>query len=453
MSRHLSVLGAAAVAATIAFAVAVFLIFNASFGGPSPVGNAPRYRLIADVRDAQNVIGKSLVLNRGIRVGEAEGVALVGGRVRLTLAVDPAKTVVYRDATVQVAHRTLFGEAYVRLDPGHPSAGRLASGSVLGTRAVIPTVGLDEALAALDRPTRRHLSSLARTGADVEAGHRSTERLNRSLAEFSRLLVAFRQLNGQLSGQEANIRGFVSNTTGLVGRLASREATIRSLVANGRMTFEAMTADAGSLSEGVDQAGRLLNTARMTLADVRPLIGRATPVVDGVTAAAPSLRRALARVPGTSRALRSTIAALPQFTAAAVPALRSVRALAHPAQQALATLEPALRDLVPTIRYLGPYGPDVIGFFGVGAGALRRLDASGSTVGPDIPFVRTLKDWHNNCVDPDPCAYGRFNVGPAAGSLVGEPVGLGANPYPQPGDSTSPWSGRYPQLMPEPVPR
>jgi phospholipid/cholesterol/gamma-HCH transport system substrate-binding protein len=453
MSRHLSVVGAVAVAATIVFAVAVFLVFNASFGGPSIVGKAPRYRLIADVQDAQNVIGKSLVLNRGIQVGEGEGVKLAGGQVRLTLAVDPARTAVYRDATVQVAHRTLFGEAYVRLDPGRPGAGRLASGSVLPARAVIPAVGLDQALAALDRPTRRHVSSLARTGAGVEAGHRSTERLNRSLAELPRVLVALRQLSGQLSGQEANTRGFVSNTTSLIGRLASREAAIRSLVANGRTTLGAMTADAGNLTEGVDEAGRLLDTARMTLSDLRPLIGRATPVVDGLTDTAPSLRRALARVPASSRALRSTLAALPQFRAAAVPALRSARALGRPAQQALATLEPALRDLVPALRYIGPYGPDVIGFFGVGAGALRRLDASGMTVGPDIPFVKTLKDWRHNCVDPDPCAYGRFNIGPAAGSLVGEQLGLGANPYPPPGDSTSAWSGRYPQLRPEPLPR
>lgn len=449
MSRHLPAAAALAVGATVAIAIAVFLVFNASFGGPSPVGGGSRYRIVADVPDAQNLIGKSLVLIRGVRVGEAEGVRLAGGKVRLTLAVDPDSTVVHRDATVQVAHRTLFGEAYVRLDPGRPGAGRLPSGSVLPARAVIPAVGLDEALTALDRPTRARVSSLARTGATVAADRRSTPRLNRSLVELSRLLVAFRRMNGELTGQEANLRGFVANTTSLAGRLASRERAIRSLVADGRATLEATTADAGDLRDGVGEAGRLLVTARTALSDLRPLIAKATPVIDGLTAAAPDVRRAVDRLPASSRALRATLAALPAFTAAAAPALRSVRALGRPAQRALVALEPTLRNLVPVLRYVGPYGRDVVGFFGVGAGALRRLDRNGSTVGPDIPFVKTLGDWYDNCVDPDPCAYGRFNVGPVA-SL---PVGVKSNPYPRPGDTTTPWSGTYPRLKPEPPPR
>ena len=277
MSREIPRSGAIGVALSLAITIIVFIVLNSAFGGPGALGG-PSYRVSAYVGDAQNLVGKSLVLVRGVRVGDVAGVQLAGGRAVVTIAVDPSETTVYRNATIEVGHRSLFGEAYVRLDPGTAAAGRLPSGSTLPTAAVKPTVELDAALQALDKPTRAHLSSLLHTTAAVQEQPATARELNDTLAGLAGTLSGLRQVSADLYGQRADLTGLVTDWTAVVQELGAREQAITNLVSAGRGRRVGHRRRR-RLRSGLAQASLLLASARSTLTALAPLARRALPVV------------------------------------------------------------------------------------------------------------------------------------------------------------------------------
>jgi phospholipid/cholesterol/gamma-HCH transport system substrate-binding protein len=445
MSRRVSGPWLAVTAVLCGLALALLLILNAAFGGPGGGGGDGR-QFSATFPDSQGLVAKSLVLVRGVRVGEVARLKPVGDAVRVTLAVEPGRTPVYRDARVRVGHRTLFGEAYVSLDPGTPTAGPLPDGATLPRSRVTATVEVDEALRALGPGARGHLGSLARTGAQVAAEPRSAARLNATLAGLAATTTGLRSLTDALRGQDGELTGLVRGGREVVDELSARDAQLRTLVGGARISAGALAADAGALRGGLAEASALLQTTRSTLRTSAPLLREATPVLRRVSAAAPPVAASLRALPSVVSATRRAITALPAARRAAGPTLQLARAAAPTVTAAIGPLTRALQDLDPTLRYAAPYKGEIVGFVASGEG-VRALRPDGTATSA------TLADTHYQPFeamgDPGaPYGWARFFVEANAGVLTASGAGIGNNPYPAPGDPYGSWSGAYPQLRP-----
>ena len=454
MSRQLSTAPLAAVGVLIGLAALVFVVLNQAFGGPSPVGAQP-YRIAATVPDAQGLVTKSLVLVRGVQVGEVSRRELRGDAVDVELAIDPSQVHVYRDATVRVGHRTLFGEAYMQLDPGHRAAGPLPSGSRLPAKAVLRTMRVDDALEAFDATTRRHIKSLNHTGAQVDADPRARRELNDTIGAFGETLAQMRELDRNIGAQRGALSELVSSSRSVLDELSQRQDALQTVVDAGGASAAAFTANRKALQQTVAGSAALLRSSRDALDAVSPLVPKARTVVSGLNTAAPHLTPALERLRPVARSSGTLIRDLPAFNRAALPFLKRLTTVSELAGPAIERLDPALRDLVPSLDYLAPYRREVLGFIGAGAGAARKLQPDGTTANQGT--LADLKYYHDKFdkdgftdqgVNGAPYGWGRFFVDNTASTDSGS--GIGVNPYPKPQDPYSHFSGHYPRLEPEP---
>lgn len=450
MNRRITIAMVAPVVILLVAAAIIFEVLNSAFGGPVAVSAGPSFRLSAPMRDVQGLVSKSLVMVRGVPVGQVAGLRRVGDRIDVTLAVDPRKVTVYRDAGVRVGHRTLFGEAYVRLDPGLANAGRLSSGTHLADAAVHATVRLDDALKAFGPSTRRSIKSLNRTAASVDADPAARAELNGTLGALAETVGRLRTLTGELDGQQSALTRFVSSSRVVLDELAGRDDQVRDTISAGRRTAQAATASLPALRATIGEAGALLRDARSTLTSVRPLLTEARPVLQRTTRAAPGLTRALIQTRPVAWSAGTLITALPAFTATARPVLARLRRVSPILATTLRATTPALRDLNPILRQLYGYRAEVQGFFNTGttAGVLR---ADGTSSPPNLDDIPTDHPMQHPGED-GPYGWARFIYDGNTGAITATPQGIGTNPYPQPGKPYEHFSGTYPRIAPDPEP-
>jgi phospholipid/cholesterol/gamma-HCH transport system substrate-binding protein len=450
MSPHLDRRWLGATIALWVTAAILFIVLNNAFGGPDISLSSRPYQFSATTSDAQGLLKKSLVLTRGVRVGEVADRYLVGNNVRFSVSIDSAEAPVYRDATVSIRRRTLFGEPYVDLDRGHPQAGALPDHAELSASGVQQSVTLDQALGAFDAPTRQHLSSLGATGATVANSPDATARFSATIAGFGSVLGKLRTVSTELGDQRGSLTRFVTDGRSVLEELASREQALRQLVSGGRITAEAFAAQEAPLRAGLAEMPLLLRSARGALVRARPLLIEARPVINDLANASPALTTAFEQLPAVARLTRSTIARLPSLSAAALPVLSKLGPVVTELGPAVARLEPVLRDLVPIISFTAPYRREVIGLVGGSGAGTERLRPNGTIEHPssNVQQLQPSVGWQTDNV-----LFGRFLIEPVPEYSADKPDATTAkNPYPHPNDAFSAYTpGTYPHLTPYPV--
>src|SRR3954451_7001928 len=98
-----------------------------SFGGSVPL-RAEKYELRVSFSDATSLAEAADVRIAGVRVGKVRKKDLDRGanRTRVKLAIDRQFAPLPRDTRAILREKTLLGETFVELTPGHPSTGVLA---------------------------------------------------------------------------------------------------------------------------------------------------------------------------------------------------------------------------------------------------------------------------------------------------------------------------------------
>ena len=116
-------LEAAALLAFLVAAAAAFAYMWGFAGGRlTPSGGG--YRVQAVVPDAVALAVHADVRDAGVKIGDVSRIANRGDTAVLLLTLEREHAPVYRDARVLVRMKTLAGENYVALDPGHPAGVR-----------------------------------------------------------------------------------------------------------------------------------------------------------------------------------------------------------------------------------------------------------------------------------------------------------------------------------------
>src|SRR5215212_2503984 len=126
-----------------------------SFGGAVPL-KANKYELRVSFPEATTLAEQADVRLSGVTIGKVRSKDLDKGanRTRVLLDINRRYAPLAKDTRAILRQKTLLGETFVELTPGHPSTGKLADHAILPNGQVEPTVELDEILRVFDPVTK-----------------------------------------------------------------------------------------------------------------------------------------------------------------------------------------------------------------------------------------------------------------------------------------------------------
>ena len=417
-------------------AAAAFLLLNRAFGGPGGRVGASGYELHTKLADSQQLLTKSLVLVRGVKVGEVTRVEPSRSGTEITFTVDDRYDGVGAGASAAVGWRTAFGEAYLKLDRGRSGGPRLDSGSRIPGRASVET---DEALTVFDGQTRTHAQGVIQElGAALEDPARAGQ-IRTSISGLAGTAGSLRTLTESLEGQGDDLAGLVTDSAAVASTLAGRERSLRTIVDAGTDTMQATAAGGDSLRAGIRELPRLSASADSTLRELPSVLEPANAVSDDVAAAVRELRPALQQSGPALASANSLASRAPKLASAAVPVLQQATPVVKGLEPAAKQLEPTLRNMIPLAQWLQPRAGGYASVFANLSSATQYADSDGK-------WLRVF------LINDEYVTNGREATVTCGTGARG---GACFNPYPEPDDAINPkpyTAGSHPRLTPYPKP-
>src|SRR3954452_6267150 len=132
----------------VGFALSCFgllLFLWLAFGGPVPL-KPKGYQFDVSFREGTQLAKEADVRISGVSVGKVKDIVPNGktGRSDATIEMEPDYAPVPSDTKAILRQKTLLGETYVELSPGHKKADPIPERGKLANSRVAPTVELDE---------------------------------------------------------------------------------------------------------------------------------------------------------------------------------------------------------------------------------------------------------------------------------------------------------------------
>ena len=219
------------------FGILIFLWLN--FGGSMPL-QPEGYRVTVSVPEAAQLAQEADVRISGVPVGRVKKLEPneQTGLTDTEIEIDSRYAPIPRDTRAILRQKTLLGETYLELTPGHRSSGTLDDGGRLANSRVEETVELDEIFSAFDPDTREAFRDWVKELAGaIERG--GAENLSDALGNFEGFAVDGAELLTILDEQGLALHRLIRNTGEVFGALNERQGALRELIANSKRTFEA----------------------------------------------------------------------------------------------------------------------------------------------------------------------------------------------------------------------
>ena len=376
------VLGAAAVAFTVALIVVTFTgVYRSPFAGSS--------RTVVAVFDrAPQLYPGDEVRISGRVDGSVSGVKSTanGTAARVTLAIDSGAGPLYANARARLEFKTLLGGSfYVAIDRGDPASGPLGSTGIPLSRTSVQVEiedvtdifrgGAMQGFKTLMSQTATMLADPSTPAGDLAIANRIAPATTAGL----------RGLRGLSAGYD--LPALVHSAAQAVRALDSPTDELHALVSGAASTFSVTGARSQDIAHTVatlpsvsTQLTSTLGQVDATLSIADRLIGRLTPAAPSVAPTLAQLRPALVSTNGLLDAARPLLAALP-------PLLVRLKSTSTTGVPLIDQLRPALGNFNNIILpYLGAKDPDtgysttvMIGgtAAGFGGGSSGQLDENG----------------------------------------------------------------------------
>ena len=339
----------------VAFAIIFILLFSGDGG--------TKYRLLFET-GGQLVKGNSVLIG-GSPVGTIDDIELTdNGQAQVKVTVDRP---LHEGTSAVVRSTSLSGIAnrYISITPGPDNAPQLAENQVITEVDTTTPVDLDQLFNALGESERKGLqdiiqgSSAAYAGRGPEANEAyrylspaltATDDLIRQLLRdervFSDFLVSGARVVTAVAERRDDLSGLVSNSNEALGAIASQNRAFdRALKALPPALRQANTTFF-NLRLTLDDLDPFVSTAKSTTKDLAPFLRKLKPVVKRSVPVFHDLRLAVNRK-GKNNDLTDAFGKL--------PAVRNAAARAVPAAVQ------AMSDSLPTLSFLRPYSPDLVG--------------------------------------------------------------------------------------------
>src|SRR3954466_15702917 len=256
-----------------------------SFGGSVPL-KPKEYPLKINFPEATTLAEAADVRIAGVTVGKVRSKELdkADNRTNVVLKIDPKYAPLPNDTRAILRQKTLLGETFVELSPGHKSSGMLADGGTLKDNRIEPTVELDEILRIFDPSTKKAFQQWVQESSKTISGTAPRDLNNAlgNLAGFAQDGAAVLQV---LDTQSTAVRQLIRNTGVVFAALNERKGQLQQLIVNSDRTFSALQAQQNALADTFHVFPTFLDESRLTLArlerfaiNTRPLVIDLKPV-------------------------------------------------------------------------------------------------------------------------------------------------------------------------------
>ncbi len=361
------------IAAMVIFSLTCFgllLFLWLSFGGPVPLKPKP-YELTVPFAEATTLAEQADVRMAGVNIGKVDKKELDKGasRTTVTLNIERKFAPIPKDTRAILRQKTLLGETYVELTPGHKSAGELKDGGELGIGQVEPTVELDEILRIFSPSTRDAFRDWIQQSARAIEGR--GQDLNFALANLAGFAEDGAGVLKVVDDQRTAVKRLVKNTGVVFGALNERDGQLRDLIVNSERTFSATAEQQENLARVFEIFPTFLSESRLTLArlqdfarNTRPFVNDLKPVADDLGPTVVDLSILGPDLENLFRRLEPNIDAAPRNLPEAARFVRG----AGPLFGALRTFLP---ELNPVISYANFTQDQIAHFFTDGGAATQ----------------------------------------------------------------------------------
>lgn len=429
-------------------ALIILAYYYETAGGRLPLAGH-LYTVTAQVQDPQGLLKHADVRSAGVKVGSVSNLTNVatpdGTITDVQMQLDSSYAPIYKDATVLVRQKSLVGENYIDLMRGHPQDGKVPDGGSLPMSHDLESVPIDKILNALTPPVRKELrTDLQSLGAGLNG---EGTNLNKFLGALEPTVYNGGRVLQVLNGQRTQLADVVSQTGSVMQAIANRTQDLRRLVTGAMQTAQAVSARDTALAHSLVELPPTLSQARTSVARLSSFSELATPVIANLRVAVHDLEPVIGELKPTAAAARRLFTDLPPFLRVANPLLASLKTFARASTPAVPALEALLRQADPALGYLKPYYKDAGGF-------LENFGTTGH-------IQTATHEYTGHCLCPVSAeSYSGFT--PTEQALVQALIkagGLGgianptANGLRQPGslpNETTPFTGNYPRIQPDP---
>jgi phospholipid/cholesterol/gamma-HCH transport system substrate-binding protein len=342
-------------AAVFTVAVLVGIMFFAGFWRAGKSYNVSVY-----VQDARGMAQDSTVVIAGLPVGLVTGIHRNGPDAVLSLRIDHGPTPLPVDSIVQVRLRSLAGEAYVQVYPGH-SKQLVPSGGSLGISQDEGYTEVDQILSEFQGPTAGYTREFFQGLGSGVAG--KGQQLNQTIGNAASLITDSLPVTSTLGAQHEQVADIVQNLGDVMAAVGQRTQAVQEFARGSKLTFTAVAARDAALRNLLARLPYALTSIR----SASDAIAGVTPTVAPVlTSVGSTLRLLSPAVHELTPASQKGLEVLDSLGAAS-PQLRSVllnlEKLQRPATAALPEVHATLCQVDPMVRYINPYAGDVAAFF------------------------------------------------------------------------------------------
>ena len=373
--------------AMVVFALSCFgllLFLWLAFGGSVPL-KPKGYRFQTTFAEAGQLALQADVRISGVPVGKVQKISpdKRSGRSLVTIQLEPQYAPLPSDSKAILRQKTLLGETYVELTPGHKSAKPIPEGGRLASSQVSDTVELDEILRAFDPKTRAAFQDWMQTQSQAIGGH--GQDLNDALGNLGPFADDASTLVNILNRQEGAVSRLIANTGVVFGALTERDGQLRSLIQNADKVFATTAARDKELQESFVALPTFEDESRRTLARLTRFAHNADPLVTQLRPAARELSPTLRDLGGLAPDLKALLHELNPLIAASRTGFPAARRVLEDARPLIAQLDPTARQLTPMLQFIGMYTRELISFFANTPSATEAKDP-----GTNLHYLRTV---------------------------------------------------------------
>ncbi|MFI6872503.1 MCE family protein [Streptomyces sp. NPDC050400] len=231
---------AVALVGLVALALLALAAFNAS--GLPLIGGGTTYT--ADFSEAAGLGDGDEVRIAGVKVGEVNGIALDGNKVKVSFEIEDDNTWIGDRTTAAIAIKTLLGEKYVALDP--VGGARQNPGTRIPlSRTTSPydvTEAFQDLSGTIDQIDTQQLAASFDTISetfkdsppDVKAAVKGLSALSKTVSsrdtQLAQLLAGSKKLTKTLQTKKSSFETLIDDGGSLLGELKKRRAAIKALL-------------------------------------------------------------------------------------------------------------------------------------------------------------------------------------------------------------------------------
>ncbi len=344
---------------------------------------------------------------------------------RATLELRARYAPVPKDARAMLRQKSLLGETYVDLSPGHRQRGWLPEGETLPRSAVAPTVELDEIFRTFDAPTREAFGIWMKSQAAATAGRAAD--LSAAFANLPEFVVATEDLLANLNAQSDALSRTVASTGDVFSAISEREGQLRALITESERLFGITAERDRELAAIFEELPRFEREAQSILPRLTRFAETAEPIVRRLQPAATEMTPTFEALRELSPELRGFFERLGPVVTASEDGLPAFERVLEDIPPLLEQFQPFLRNANPIVEYLGASKREITAFFAntVAASLSRDLNLPRATNQP-VHYLRTVQPLGPESLTfyPRPLGSSRANAYAAPGAFDSLASGL-----------------------------